>query len=243
MSKEKMEGVVYSSSGIPITTLYVNNLYERADVSFMTEALRTIFQEYGEIVDVVMKKSLYRKGQAFVVFKDPTSITKAMSMQGFPLYDKPMRLAPAKTVSDATVKSEGDEEQLEQHIRKRKSDKERKQAKLAQEAQKNAPHAPGAAEPSKARPAKSAAAVIPDEFLPPNKILFLQNIPSDIDGDELTTIFERFPGFKEVRSIPSRAIAFAEYDTEQNAITAKEATAGMAIGAEQKQMKVTYQRK
>ncbi|KAF2473927.1 putative U1 small nuclear ribonucleoprotein [Lindgomyces ingoldianus] len=240
---EKMEGVVYSANGLPISTLYVNNLYERAEVDFMVEAMRTIFQDFGEIVDIVMKKSLYRKGQAFIVFTDPASVSKAMTMQGFPLFDKPMHLAPAKTVSDATVKQKGNDDQLETHVRKRKSEKERKQAKLAAEAQKNASHAPGATEPSKPRPAKSAAAVIPDEYLPPNKILFLQNIPSDVDADELTIIFERFPGFKEVRSVPMRAIAFAEYDTEQNAITAKEATAGMTIGAEQKQMKVTYQRK
>jgi RNA recognition motif-containing protein len=87
-----------------------------------------------------------------------------------------------------------------------------------------------------------AAAVIPDEYLPPNKILFLQNLPEDYDIDALTSIFGRFEGFREVRLVPGRrGIAFVEYDGEAGAISAKENTAGMALGDGQV-MKVTYQR-
>lgn len=39
-----------------------------------------------------------------------------------------------------------------------------------------------------------------------------------------------------------RGIAFVEYETEQGAISAKENTAGMALGAENQIIKVTYQR-
>jgi U2 small nuclear ribonucleoprotein B'' len=39
-----------------------------------------------------------------------------------------------------------------------------------------------------------------------------------------------------------RSVAFAEFENEQFAITAKEATANTPIGAEGKPMKVTYQR-
>jgi U2 small nuclear ribonucleoprotein B'' len=76
----------------------------------------------------------------------------------------------------------------------------------------------------------------------PNKTLFLQNIPRDVDEDDLTTIFERFEGFKEVRLVSVRSVAFAEFENEQFAIAAKEATANTPIGAEGKPMKVTYQR-
>lgn len=88
-----------------------------------------------------------------------------------------------------------------------------------------------------------AAAVIPDEYLPPNKILFVQNLADEYDIDALTAIFGRFEGFREVRLVPGRrGIAFIEYETEQGAISAKENTAGMALGEEGKVMKVTYQR-
>jgi hypothetical protein len=116
---------------------------------------------------------------------------------------------------------------------------------------------PGVAAPADlaARPAKAArgaglkatgpapAAVVPDEYLPPNKILFVQNLPDDYDVEALTAIFGRFEGFREVRLVPGRrGIAFVEYDTEAGAITAKENTAGMALKGGEKTMKVTYQR-
>ena len=95
---------------------------------------------------------------------------------------------------------------------------------------------------SKPRPAKSGAAVVPDEYVRPNKTLFLQNIPRDVDEEALSDIFERFEGFKEVRLVSVRAVAFAEFENEQFAITAKEATSGTLVGKEGVPMKVTYQR-
>jgi len=94
----------------------------------------------------------------------------------------------------------------------------------------------------KPRVHKPGVAVIPDEYVRPNKTLFLQDLPKDVDEDSLTDIFERYDGFKEVRHVKVRGVAFAEFENENFAITAKEATAGMPIGAEGKPMKVAYQR-
>lgn len=45
------------------------------------------------------------RGQAFVIFKEVSSATNALrSMQGFPFYDKPMRIQYAKTDSDIIAK-------------------------------------------------------------------------------------------------------------------------------------------
>lgn len=89
----------------------------------------------------------------------------------------------------------------------------------------------------------AANAVVPDEYLPPNKILFVQNLPDDYDVEALTAIFGRFEGFREVRLVPGRrGIAFVEYEGEAGAITAKENTAGMSLADGAKFMKVTYQR-
>lgn len=63
-----------------------------------------------------------------------------------------------------------------------------------------------------------------------------------MDEDSLAEIFQRFEGFKEVRLVAVKEVAFAEFENEQFAITAKEATANMPIGSEGKPMKVTYQR-
>jgi hypothetical protein len=73
--------------------------------------------------------------------------------------------------------------------------------------------------------------------------LFVQNLPDQYDIEALTAIFGRFEGFREVRMVPGRkGIAFVEYEAEGGAITAKENTAGIAVGAEGQVMKVTYQR-
>lgn len=84
---------------------------------------------------------------------------------------------------------------------------------------------------------------MPDEYLPPNRILFVQNLPDEYDVASLTAIFNRFEGFREVRMVPGRkGIAFVEYEAEQGAIAAKEQTAGMPLKNGEKIMKVTYQR-
>lgn len=134
---------------------------------------------------------------------------------------------------------------------------ERKQAQEALEAQKKLKRPAGVVPvPAEAgRPAKAArgaglkpttgaaAAVVPDEYLPPNKILFLRELPEDADSDLLTGIFGRFEGFREVRLVPGRkGIAFVEYENETGAISAKEATSGMPMGPNAKPIRVTYQR-
>jgi RNA recognition motif-containing protein len=89
----------------------------------------------------------------------------------------------------------------------------------------------------------AGAAVIPDEYLPPNKTLFAQNLPEEYDIDALTSIFGRFEGFREVRMVPGRkGIAFVEYENETGAINAKENTTGMTLGEAAQVIKITYQR-
>jgi hypothetical protein len=90
---------------------------------------------------------------------------------------------------------------------------------------------------------QASSAVVPDEYLPPNKILFVQNLPDEYDVDALTSIFGRFEGFREVRLVPGRrGIAFVEYEAETGAISAKENTAGLTLGEGGQTIKVTYQR-
>lgn len=163
-----------------------------------------------------------------------------------------MEVALARTRSDATVKSQGNEDDFEAHKRRRIAEKDKKRALEAAEEQKRLKRAAAGAPDAAARPIKGrpglkssnpgAPAVVPDEYLPPNKILFVQNLPEAYDIDNVTSIFSRFDGFREVRLVPGRrGIAFVEYDNEQGAITAKENTAGMVL-SDSNTIKVTYQR-
>ncbi|TAQ85448.1 hypothetical protein B7494_g6233 [Chlorociboria aeruginascens] len=242
----------------PSATVYVRNLEERIKVDKLKEALTELFAEYGEIIDIVAKTNLKAKGQAFIVFDSVESAQKAIDeVQGFDLFDKPMQLAFARTRSDATVKRTGDDDEFESHKRRRLAEKDKKKAAQAAEEQKRMKRAAAAsgAPDLSVRPIKATrgaglkssnpagAAVIPDEYLPPNKILFVQNLPENYDIDALTMIFGRYEGFREVRLVPGRrGIAFIEYETETGAISAKENTAGMTLGDGGQVIKVTYQR-
>lgn len=107
-------------------TLYlkVKNLEESIKIPALVESLREIFSEYGTVIDIVAKKSLKRKGQAFIVFDSVESAQGAIDeINGFELFDKPMHLDFARTQSDAIVKRSGTEQDLEQHKRHRLAEK------------------------------------------------------------------------------------------------------------------------
>lgn len=63
----------------------------RLPVAELKKSLYAIFSQFGQILDILVSRSLKMRGQAFVIFKEVSSATNALrSMQGFPFYDKPM---------------------------------------------------------------------------------------------------------------------------------------------------------
>lgn len=76
---------------------------------------------------------------------------------------------------------------------------------------------------------------MPDEYLPPNKILFLQNLPPDVRQDQLMALFGQYPGLSEVRMIPTKKdIAFVEFVDETTAGVAKDALHNYKLDGEGK---------
>lgn len=76
---------------------------------------------------------------------------------------------------------------------------------------------------------------MPDEYLPPNKILFLQNLPETVTKDQLNTLFSQYPNLHEVRLVPSKKdIAFVEYLDEGSATVAKDALHNYKLDGENK---------
>lgn len=60
-------------------------------IAELKKSLYAIFSQFGQILDILVSRSLKMRGQAFVIFKEVSSATNALrSMQGFPFYDKPM---------------------------------------------------------------------------------------------------------------------------------------------------------
>ena len=74
----------------------------------LKKALYAIFSQFGQVLDIVAIKTIKMRGQAFVVFGDINSAANALrSMQGFPFFDKPMRIQFAKGQSHLIAKRLG----------------------------------------------------------------------------------------------------------------------------------------
>merc|ERR1712062_510836 len=121
-----------------------------------------------------------------------SAVAAIKSMQGFPFYDKPMRIAFARTDSDMIAKLKGTFQE-----RPKKAPTESKKAK------------------KRAAKAEAAAQGRTGGEAPANQILFLTNLPEETNETMLSMLFNQFPGFKEVRLVPGRHdIAFVEFENE-----------------------------
>ncbi|XP_002132163.2 U1 small nuclear ribonucleoprotein A-like [Ciona intestinalis] len=212
----------------PTHTIYANNLNEKIKKEELKKSLYAIFSQFGQILDIVAMKTLKMRGQAFVIFKEISSATNALrSMQGFPFYDKPMRLAYSKKDSDVIAKMKGTYQERTKEKKKKKKEPKKPKAVSA------APKGQGGGGRADDDGSKN----------PPNHILFLNNLPPETQEEMLNMLFNRFNGFKEVRLVPGRHdIAFVEFEGEQQASEAKSALQGFKISPSNA-MKVTFAKK
>lgn len=199
----------------PNHTIYINNLNEKIKKEDLKKSLYAIFSQFGQILDIVALKTLKMRGQAFVIFKEINSATNALrSMQGFPFYDKPMRIAYSKTDSDLIAKIKGTFTE-----RPKRAVVDRKKGKKGK----------GAVAPM-GGPIGGAPSVQGVDNAPPNQILFLTNLPQETNEMMLSMLFNQFPGFKEVRLVPGRHdIAFVEFENEMQSAAARDALQGFKI--------------
>ncbi|XP_039569928.1 U1 small nuclear ribonucleoprotein A [Passer montanus] len=132
----------------PNHTIYINNLNEKIKKDELKKSLYAIFSQFGQILDILVSRSLRMRGQAFVIFKEMSSATNALrSMQGFPFYDKPMRIQYAKTDSDIIAKMKGTFVERERdRDRERKRDKRKAKGGEAPGPKKSGAAAQGAAQ-------------------------------------------------------------------------------------------------
>ncbi|GAA5983827.1 hypothetical protein JCM5350_007562 [Sporobolomyces pararoseus] len=235
--------------------LYVNNLNERIKLDIMKQSLKVLFKEYGSVLGVTAHRNLRMRGQAFVTLDTKEAAAKAVKeVQKFPLYGKPMQLAFARTESDALVKKRHPEdmdhhkeERLKRKKESRRDNPIRQKFLAKQEATRKAHEtALRTGQPAAPTPAAPARRIvqIPDEYLPPNKILFVQNLPDDTTKESLESLFKPYPNLIEVRTIPGRRnIAFVEFTDEASSAVAREALHNMKQGEDGPKLKVTNAKK
>jgi len=235
----------------PANTIYVNNLNEKIKPEDLKKALRAVFNQFGNICDIVAMKSIKRKGQAYISFDDVENAKAAINaMQGFPLFQKPLRIEYARVNSDKIAKKRGDYTPRPPKP-PRPSKQKRKQLHMIQEREKaalaeqerynnpltapiqplfqfgnNAPPPPPPGSKTMGAAPQSTALGIPPppptQNSPPNKILFIERLPPESNELMISVLFNQFVGYKEVRLVPGRAdIAFVEFETVEQSKIAK----------------------
>ncbi|XP_029143762.1 U2 small nuclear ribonucleoprotein B'' 2 isoform X3 [Arachis hypogaea] len=161
-------------------------------------------------------------------------------MQNFPFYDKPMRIQYAKTKSDCIAKEEGSYVPRE---KKKKQEEKAERKRRADEAQQSAvPNGThGASNGGPTPPFRQGPST--QEAVPPNNILFIENLPHETTGRMLEMLFEQYPGFKEVRLIEAKpGIAFVDFEDEVQSSMAMQALNGFKI-TPQNPMIITFAKK
>lgn len=237
-------------------TVYLNNLNEKVKLPVLKQTLKNLFKNFGPVLDVVAHRSVRMRGQAFVAFADREIAAKVVKeIKGFPLYGKPIEIAFARSSADCVVKrktpDEFDNHKAERLLKKKRSRREnplrkkafanKQAAQKAAEAAATAGGATAAATPAFA-PSTSNRRIVqmPDEYQPPNKILFVQNLPENAGKDALEVLFKQYPNLVEVRTIPGRSnIAFVEYVDAASSGVAKDALHNYKFDGEHK-IKVTF---
>ncbi|OAV92150.1 hypothetical protein PTTG_03690 [Puccinia triticina 1-1 BBBD Race 1] len=236
-------------------TVYLNNLNEKVKLPALKQTLKNLLKNFGPVLDVVAHRSVRMRGQAFVAFADREVAAKAVKeVKGFPLYGKPIEIAFARSPADCVVKRKTPDDfethKAERLLKKKRSRREnplRKKAFALKEAAQKAAEAAsagGAAAPATTTlPASTSNRKIvqmPDEYQPPNKILFIQNLPENAGKDALEVLFKQYPNLVEVRTIPGRSnIAFVEYVDATSSGVAKDALHNYKFDGEHK-IKVTF---
>ncbi|SPO21428.1 related to small nuclear ribonucleoprotein snRNP U1A [Ustilago trichophora] len=236
-------------------TLYVQNLNEKVKLETMKATLTNLFSNYGTVLSVVSHTNLRMRGQAFVSLDDVQAADKARrEAHLFPLYGKAMKISFAKTKSDSVVlqslKEEGGQESEEFQKHKEQRLEHKKMARrgnvlrrreLEKKIRAKRAAAGEIAEPEKAA-SKRTQQEMPDEYLPPNKMLFLQKIPEGVGKGELESLFSAYTGYVDVQTIPGKEdIAFVEFADVPSSVTARGALNGYNFGAGDK-LKITFAR-
>lgn len=107
-----------------MNSLYLRGIDEKIKIPVLEEAIRKVCEPLGEIVEVIAKKNLRARGQAFVVFSNVDDADDAREfLQEETLFGRKIIVDFAKSKSDAVVKMEGGEEALEAHKAERLAQK------------------------------------------------------------------------------------------------------------------------
>jgi len=199
---------------VPGQTLYLKNLNEKIKKEELIKMLYLYFSQYGSILDIVAMRKPGMRGQAFVVFIDIVTAANAMrEAQNSIFFGKPMTIQYAEKKSKAVALLDGTYLSAEKRAHHKQQDEmantESAQKEATNELKRKAPEA------AQGSSKKVKPAIVVPTNVPPNKVLFVQNLPEDCSDKILQPLFQAYPGFKEVRLVPGgKGMAFVEFGNE-----------------------------
>jgi len=97
--------------------------------------------------------------------------------------------------------------------KRKKKRTEKRKAEVQGEVPKK-PKKDATKKPEKKKKEEEGTAHLQPKQQPPNKILFIENLPEQANDMMLQMLFQQFPGFKEVRIVPGKGVAFVEFENE-----------------------------
>lgn len=238
-------------------TLYVQNLNEKVVLSELISELQRTFDGFGASVEeVIAKKRLSMRGQAFVVCKTRDTAIRALNLaHGFRLFGRAMLVRFARRNSDIVNKADGTYEQERLRRAQEKLERSKMPPRLTRRQMmeqmstgtiSNPPTpkiispttllSPNIAEPVSSQVSLNpsgkpviAPQIVGGELQLPNKVLYLQNLPPTATEESITNFFRpnHSVGLVEVRLVPTRRdLAFVEFTDENLASSARSALDG-----------------
>lgn len=226
--------------------LYVNNLHDRVKKSALKKGLYAAFAPYGTVIDIVATRTKNERGQAWIVFSDVASATRALqAMKDFPFYDKPMRVAYSLEKSHATLKLEGTYKPGQKNESKKRK-REEEDEEDAKKAESGSAQGWRKAKVVKVDKSQAIAADKPQaQFTPslPSKMLLVQGLTPGADAEATKTLlsglFGVFHGLADIRVVAERGLAFVEFTNESAATPAHQALHNYKVSSGQ-QLEVRY---
>eukprot|EP01083_Nonionella_stella_P060006 156945_1 len=193
-------------------TVYIRNLNEKLSKDELRTCLYLFFSQFGQILDIVAMKTMKMRGQAFVVFKDTRSATKAIDGgHGANFFGEVMDVSYAKTKSKKLLEHQGKLAQAAA-INKKPSHQHKQFGGYHNRSHHNN------------RGNKS------NENRDEYSRLRIEDVPINPNIEQMKTIFGKFAGFVRILYDESNpGVCFVEYSNQNQSVTAMDKLQGLNL--------------
>lgn len=194
----------------PCQTIYLKNLTEKLSKEKLRRQLFNLASRFGPVLDIIVHCGQSMRGQAWIVFSSVDSAVKAISkLDGYVFFEKPIQVQFAKAEADVVAKLAGTFVARSSSSKKRETTAVKSNKEVSQPAKRT-------------RVDDASFGGGHDSNKPPCPILKVDAIPEGVTKATLEELFSKFEGFREVRFVSGKQIAFIEYFSTDQAKSARE---------------------